>query len=98
MDFTFLFLTILMLLAAQSGMLWIAAGLFLLLLLSAKTHLLLIAAGVAFVLLALIGLGLTSSNYVIMGGLFVVLVILVKKDADSPQQPDPMAMYGAYGG
>lgn len=86
-----------MILAAQSGMLWVALGLFLLLLLSAKSKLLLIAAGVAAVLLGLSALGIAKTNYLIVGGLFVVLLLIVKKDADSPQ-PDQAAMYGGYGG
>ncbi len=98
MDLTFLLITILMIIASQSGMLWIAVGLFLILLLSAKSKLLLLAAGVAGLLLALIYLGFARDNYLIVGGLFLVLLIIVKKDADSPQQQDPMAAYGAYGG
>ncbi len=97
MDFTFLFLTILMVLAAQSGMLWVAAGLFLILLLSAKTKMLLIAAVVGAVLLGIVAFGGVGNNYLIIGGLFAVFLILVKKDADSPQ-PDPNAAYGGYGG
>ncbi|MDP3742321.1 MAG: hypothetical protein Q8R15_03335 [Candidatus Micrarchaeota archaeon] len=97
MDFTFIFLTILMVFAAQAGMLWIAVGLFLILLLSAKTKLLLLAAGISGVLLALITLGIAANNYLIIGGLFVMFLIIIKKDADSPQ-PDPMAAYGGYGG
>ncbi len=97
MDFTFIFLTILMVFAAQAGMLWIAVGLFLILLLSAKTKLLLLATGISGVLLALITLGIAANNYLIIGGLFVMFLIIIKKDADSPQ-PDPMAAYGGYGG
>ena len=97
MDFTFLFIAVLMIIAAQSGMLWIAAGLFLILLLSAKSKILLLAAGIVGVLFAIIALGLTGTNYIVIGGLFLVFLLIVKKDADSPQ-PDPNAMYGGYGG
>ncbi len=97
MDFTFLFITVLMVLAAQSGMLWIAAGLFLVLLLSAKSKILLLAAGVAALVLGLIALGGIGSNYLVIGALFIVFLLIVKKDADSPQ-PDQAAMYGGYGG
>ncbi len=98
MDFTFVFLTILMLFAAQAGMLWIGVGLFLILLLSAKSKLLLVAAGISGVLLALIAFGIVAANnYVIIGGLFLMLLLIIKKDADSPQ-PDQMAAYGGYGG
>ncbi|MFH0713674.1 MAG: hypothetical protein V1722_03935 [Candidatus Micrarchaeota archaeon] len=98
MDFTFLFITVLMVLAAQSGMLWVAVGLFLLLLLSAKSKMLLIATVIGAVLIALVSFGGIGNNYLIIGGLFVIMLIIVKKDADSPQQPDQMAMYGGYGG
>ncbi|MFH1247015.1 MAG: hypothetical protein V1644_01415 [Candidatus Micrarchaeota archaeon] len=97
MDFTFIFLTVLMVFAAQSGMLWIAIGLFAIVLLSAKTKLLLLAAGISGFLLALIALGVAANNYAIIGGLFIILLLIVKKDADSPQ-PDPSAAYGGYGG
>ena len=86
-----------MILAAQSGMLWVGVGLFLILLLSAKSKILLLAAVIAAVLLGIMAFGGVGSNYLVIGGLFLVFLILVKKDADSPQ-PDPNAMYGGYGG
>lgn len=96
MDFTFLFLTVLMILAAQSGMLWIAVGIFLLLLLSAKSKWLLLAAGVSAVLTAVVYFTGIQNSYFVVGGMFIVLLLVVKKDADNPQPEG--AMYGGYGG
>ena len=97
MDLTFLFITILMILAARSGMFWVAVGLFIVLLLSAKSKILILAAVISGALLALVAFGSSGTNYIVIGGLFVVFLILVKKDSDSPQ-PDQSAMYGGYGG
>ena len=91
-------MSVLMVVAAQAGMIWIAAGIFLLMLISAKSKLLLAAAGVGLVLLVLIYLQLTDSNYLIIGALFVIMLLIVKKDSDSPSQPDPYAAYGGYPG
>ncbi len=97
MDFTFLFLTVLMILAAQSGMLWIAVGIFLLLLLSAKSKWLLMAAGVSAILTGVVYFTGVQNSYLVVGGMFIVLLLVVKKDADNPQ-PEGGAMYGGYGG
>ena len=87
MDFTFLFIIILMLLAIKSGLGWVAAGLAVLLLFTSKGKYLLLAAAVGIlVVLSTYFLGNSELNFwVIVGGLGVVLFILAKKDSDEPQ-------------
>ncbi|MCX6768124.1 MAG: hypothetical protein NTY90_05375 [Candidatus Micrarchaeota archaeon] len=93
MDFTFLFIVILMVFAAQNGLLPIAAGLFLLLLFTAKGKLPIAAAVVGGLLVTLIFVGY-NNMLVIGGGLFVVFLLLAK--GDSGAGPAGYAG-GAYG-
>ncbi len=93
MDFTFLFIVILMVFAAQSGLVVIGAGLFLLLLFTAKGKLPLAAAFVGGALVFLIWAGY-SNDLVLAGGLFVVFLLLVK--ADSGAGPAGYYPGGAY--
>jgi len=92
MDFTFLFIAVLMVIAMQSGLWWLAVGLLVLLFLSAKSKLMIVAAiaggataGVGFLL------GPSTPPWTYLIGLFVVLVLLVKGDSAGPEA-------GAYGG
>lgn len=98
MDFTFLFIVILMLLAVKSNMTWIAVGLFLLLLVTAsKSKYLLVAAlvGLALVLLThYVDLG-DYFMWVVVGGLFLVLLLISKKEAEHPT-PEGYGMGGMY--
>ncbi len=96
MDFTFLFLTILMIMAAQSGAIVISAAIFLILLISSKDKMLLLASGVAAtatIYVYLLQVKTLTDNLIIIGALFAILVILVKSDADHPQPQNP---YGGY--
>jgi len=95
MDFTFLFIVILMLLAVKSGLLYVAAGLFVLLIVTAlKSRWLLTAAIIGGAVVGAMAFGLIGEDtfWPIVGGLFIVLVILAKKDSDHPMQE------GGYGG
>lgn len=91
-----MFIIVLMLLAVKSGMLWIAVGLFLLLLFTSKSKYLLLA--------AVVGIGVVVatrfadlgdySMWVIVGGLFAVVLLISRKEAEHPS-PE---MYGGMGG
>ncbi len=86
MDFTFLFIIILMLLAVKSNMTWVAAGLAVLLLATSKGKYLILAAVVG-ILVVLATSFLGSSDYVfwVIGlGLGIVLLLLARKDAEEP--------------
>jgi hypothetical protein len=93
MDFTFLFLVVLMVLAAQSNNYTLLIALFALLLLTAKSKYLM-AAAIAGLVLSLIWTTDIAGPYktpLLLGGLFLVLLLLVKSDNGAPQ---PMA--GGY--
>jgi len=93
MDYTFLFIIILMLLAVKSNLPYIAAGLGLLLLFTAKSKYLLIAAlvGVALALaVGYVNLG-EYTMWVVVGCLFVVMLLIAKRESDQPAG-------GGYGG
>ncbi|MBI5229193.1 hypothetical protein HY991_03715 [Candidatus Micrarchaeota archaeon] len=95
MDFTFLLLVILMLLALQAGQQLIAAGLFIILIFSAKSKLLLIFGiiGLAIATVFFLGWEGMSSAFIIVG-LFLILVVIIKV---SPPEPGPEAYYpGGY--
>ncbi len=88
MDFTFLFLIILMLLAYQSGLSYVAAGLFVVALVTAKNKFLLAAALIGGAVLGALYLGFgEGSSWLIVAGLFAVFLILAYKDdaASGPQ-------------
>lgn len=90
MDFTFLFLVILMLLAYQSGLGVIAVGLFLVALVMAKNKYLLAAALIGGAVLAALYLGLGDlTSWVVVIGLFAVFLILAWRD----DQPGPQGYY-----
>ena len=90
MDFTFLFLIILMLMAYQSGLGIIAAGLFIVSLVMAKNKYLLAAAAVGGLALGALVLGFGSEATLIIGGaLFLIFLLLAWKD-DNPQGPPGM--------
>ncbi len=90
MDFTFLFLIILMLLAYQSGLTVVAAGLFLVALVTAKNKYLLAAAAIGGGVLAMLYLGFgEESSWLVIAGLFVIFLILAWKD----DQPGPQGYY-----
>ncbi|PIN96613.1 hypothetical protein COU39_00425 [Candidatus Micrarchaeota archaeon CG10_big_fil_rev_8_21_14_0_10_60_32] len=93
MDFTFLFIVILMLLAIKSELNIVAFGLFALLLFTAKSKYLIIAALVGLALILAVGY-LNLGDYqmpAIVGALFVVVLLIAKKESDQPAG-------GAYGG
>ncbi|MFH1056328.1 MAG: hypothetical protein V1717_00830 [Candidatus Micrarchaeota archaeon] len=86
MDFTFLFVIVIMLLAVKSGLVWVAAGLALILLATSKSNYLIFAAVVGIaVVVAVNYLGDSDlSFWVIVGGLGLILLLLAKKDSDQP--------------
>ncbi len=90
MDFTFLFLIILMLFAWQNNMPMVALAMFVAAIVSAaksssKLMLagILVAAGIGVVFM--LGLG-TSTSLLVVGGLFVIFIITMASD-NTPQQP-----------
>lgn len=87
MDFTFLFIIVLMLLAVKSNLEWVAAGLALILLATSKGKYLFFAAVVGIAVVLLVNyLGNSDLNFwIIAGGLGIVLLLLAKKDTDEPQ-------------
>lgn len=100
MDFTFLFIVVLMVLAMQSNNLTITIALFALLLITAaKNKYLLFAAIIGGVLALLWGtdFGGQYRTPLLLGGLFVILILLVKKDSESPM-PAGYGGMGGYGG
>ena len=95
MDFTFLFIVILMLLAIRSGLEWIAAGLAVLLLLTSKGKYLLLAAivGIA-VVVSVYYFGNSELNFwFIAAGMGIVLFILARKDTEEPSAAAYPPMY-----
>ncbi len=95
MDFTFLFLVVLMILASQLGNLTLLVALFALLLLTAKSKYLIAAAVVGGVLAFLwnTDIGGVYKTPLLLGGLFLILLLLVKSDSGAPAQP---MGYGYY--
>ncbi|MFH0835672.1 MAG: hypothetical protein V1834_00745 [Candidatus Micrarchaeota archaeon] len=93
MDYTFLFIAILMLLAVKSNMTWIAVGLFALLLISSKNKYLLIAAVISVVVMFVFRSNQFEEYgmWIVIGGLFLVMLVLTRKEAD---QPSPQGYYG----
>lgn len=88
MDFTLLFIVILMLLAIQSGLKVVAIGLgVMLLIISMKNKYLFLASLVGIALIAGITFfGVGSELWFIGGGLFLIVIILAKKESDVPAQ------------
>ncbi len=90
MDFTFLFIIILMLLALKSGLELVAIGLLVILLFTSKNKFLLLATGIGGALFLLISYGGVSSSLdnpatiAVLIGLFVIMLILAKSDSDNP--------------
>ena len=94
MDFTALFIVVLMILAAKTNLWWIAVGLGILLLFTSKGSYSMAAAGVGIVVAAAVFL-LGSSDlsfYAMVGGLGIVLLLLAKKDSDQPAGYYPPSM------
>ena len=86
MDFTFLIITVLMLLAAQSGNIPIVIALFALLLVTAKSKYLILAAIIGLVLSIIASLQMENKEIYMLGGLFLILIIIAKADSSTPQQ------------
>lgn len=87
MDFTLLFLVILMLLAYQSGLTYIAIGLFLAAVVTAKNKFVLAAAGIGGLALAATYLGFgEGGSWLVIGALFAIFLILAWKD-EQPAGP-----------
>jgi len=95
MDFTFLFIVILMLLAVKSGLTWVAAGLAILLLLTSKSKYLILAAivGIGVVLGARFFENSDLNFWVIAGGLGLILFILARRDTEEPSAAGMGGMY-----
>ncbi|VVB67057.1 Uncharacterised protein [Candidatus Norongarragalina meridionalis] len=97
MDYTFLFLVILMLFAVKSGVEYIAVGIFVLLLFTSKSKYLLAAAVVGGGIALLWYSGVNLGDYgmiVTVGGLFLVLLLIAKKESDQPQGYGGGGMFG----
>jgi len=95
-----LFLIILMLLAVQyaqysSTALLIALGLFVLLVFTAKSKLFLLAAIIGGILVVFFYFGSDYRSWIVLGGLFIVLLAIVKA---SPPEPGPETYAPGYGG
>ncbi len=86
MDFTFLIIVILMLLAAQSGNLPIVIALFALMLVVAKNKYLMLAAFIGLILAGVSTLNLENKSIYMMGGLFLIIILLAKTDGGAPPQ------------
>lgn len=82
-----------MLLAVQANQIWIAIGLFILLLVSAKNKLLIFASIIGG-LIVWIFYGGGYSPWIIIIGLFIVLLLVVKS---SPTEPGPEMYYPPIG-
>ncbi|MFH1200248.1 MAG: hypothetical protein V1708_04220 [Candidatus Micrarchaeota archaeon] len=96
MDFTFLFIVVLMVLAMQSNNLVITVALFALLLITAAKNKYLLFAAIIGGALSLVWGSDFAGEYrtpLLLGGLFAILLLLAKKDSDSPQ---PAAGMGGY--
>ncbi len=93
MDFTFLIITILMLLAAQSGNIAIVIALFALLLVTAKNKYLVLAALLGLVLAFITGVEIENKAYYVLGGLFIIVILIAKTE---PSQPSAYAGGGYY--
>ena len=90
MDFTFLFIIILMLLALKSGLTIVAVGLLVILVFTSKSKWLLMATVVGGALALVAGYGGISSSLdnpvtlAILAGLFIILLILARSDSETP--------------
>lgn len=95
MDFTFLFLVILMLFAWQNNMQVVSAALLVVAVVSAAKNsnkLLLLAALVAAALLVFLFVGLgDATGTIVIGGLFAIFIIIILTDSGAPPSP-----YGGY--
>ena len=86
-----------MLLAVKSGIWWIAGALFVILLVTSKSKYLIASALIGGVLAALVFLTDLGEYrlWVIVGGLFLILVLISRKESE---HPTPDAYGGAGGG
>ena len=90
MDFTFLFIVVLMLLASQSGNVIIAGFLFIALLVTSKDKYMFAAAFVGLGVVLVMNTQLENKTLYMLGGLFAVLLLIARDDLKHPQP--------AYGG
>jgi hypothetical protein len=96
MDFTVLLLLIFMLLALQQGLWLIAGALFLLILFTTRGKALMLAVLVGAGIASLAIFGISQNSILVIAGLFVVFLVLARKD-ERPAGPE--AYYpggGAY--
>jgi len=85
MDFTFIFLIILMMLAAKNGMYELAAAMLVLTFVTAKNNYAMFGAVIAGALLAAMWLGIIKEGpEPIIVGLFIIFLIAVKSDDKPP--------------
>ncbi|MBI3588196.1 hypothetical protein HY095_03305 [Candidatus Micrarchaeota archaeon] len=96
-DFSSLFLIILALLAFQSNLPVIGAGLVLVTLFTAKNKFLMLAGGIGAVISILLYLGLLAdiTSWVVLGGLFAIFIILATRDEGAGMGPSGMYPPGA---
>ncbi|MBI5035790.1 hypothetical protein HZC09_00450 [Candidatus Micrarchaeota archaeon] len=100
MDFTFLFIIIIMMLAVKSELWFIALGLFVILLVTSKNKYLLIASFLGLALILIVNYaGMSSylgdlSTWVVLGILFLILLLLARNDSE---QPSPAGYYPGMG-
>jgi hypothetical protein len=92
-DFTFLLVLILVLVAFQQGMLWIGIGLLALLLFTAKSKILLFAAVIGIALAVLLYAGGEAYSWLVVAGLFIVLLLLVKNEPKGSPEFYPQPGY-----
>ena len=87
MDFTFIFLIILMLLAAQNGIMPLAVVMLILAFVTGKNKYALYGAAIAGALLAGIYLNFFKENgpELLIGGIFIIFLIAVKGEDQPPQ-------------
>ncbi len=88
MDPTIIFLIILMLLAIQNGMIWLAVLLFLIAIITSKNKFFLAATLIGGAVGSVLYLGLGNLAGLIVGaGLFLAFVLVIMQDSNSPAGP-----------
>lgn len=81
MDVTIVFVIVLMLLAVQNGMPWLAVALFVVALVASKNKFFIGAALIGGVVAALLYLGVGSiAGWIVAGGLFLAFILVVMQD------------------
>mgnify|MGYP001558836460 CR=1 FL=1 len=89
MDFTFLFIVMVLLLSVQTRQYTVAFAMFILLLFASKNKKLIIASVAGLGIALVYFLGDAYSPFILIG-MFVILVVIAKT---SPQEQDPSQMY-----